>query len=187
MTSFFSLQILLLTALLGLAGVAAITDLRSYRIPNRVSLAIAAGFPIFVLAGGAEFRSGLFAGGLIFAVGVFLYSRDWMGGGDVKLLAALSLWAGTDLVLPMIIIITLTGGIMSFAEWFRIGGFNRLLARHIPTMDGAISVPGNRGPVNHGAAARDQAVVPYAAAILAGALYVAVSRAIILFGSLEAF
>lgn len=182
MTSFFSLQILLLTALLGLTVAAAMTDLRSYRIPNRISLAIAAMFPIFVLSGGAEFRSGLFAGGLVFAVGVFFYSRDWMGGGDVKLLAALSLWAGTDLVLPMIIIITLTGGIMSFAEWFRIGGFNRLLARHIPTMDGAISVPGNRGP-----ATRDQAVVPYAAAILAGALYVTVSRAVILFGSLEAF
>jgi len=177
MPSFFSLQILLLAALLGLAVVAAITDLRSYRIPNRVSLAIAAGFPIFVLAGGADFRSGLFAAGLVFAVGVFFYSRGWMGGGDVKLLAALSLWAGTDLVLPMIVIITLTGGIMSFAEWFRIGGFNRLLARHIPTMDGAISMP----------AVRDQAAVPYAAAILAGALYVAVSRAVILFGSLEAF
>ena len=177
MTSFFSLQILLLAALLGLAVTAAITDLRSYRIPNRISLAIAAGFPIFALAGGTDFRSGLFAGGLIFAVGVFFYSRDWMGGGDVKLLAALSLWAGTDLVLPMIVIITLTGGIMSFAEWFRIGGFNRLLARHIPMMDGAFAMP----------AARDQAVVPYAAAILAGALYVAVSRAVILFGSLEAF
>jgi prepilin peptidase CpaA len=177
MTSFFSLQILLLLTLLGLAVTAAITDLRSYRIPNTVSLAIAAGFPIFVLAGGAEFRSGLFAGGLVFAIGVFLYSRDWMGGGDVKLLAALSLWAGTDLVLPMVVIITLTGGIMSFAEWFRIGGFNRLLARHIPTMDGSIAVP----------AAHDRAVVPYAAAILAGALYVAVSRAVILLGSLEAF
>ena len=177
MTSFFTLQILLLAALLGLAGIATLTDLRSYRIPNRVSLAIAAGFPIFVLAGGADFRAGLLAGGIVFAVGVFLYSRDWMGGGDVKLLAALSLWAGTDLVLPMIIIITLTGGIMSFAEWFRVGGFNRILARYIPTMDGTIAVP----------AARERAVVPYAAAILAGALYVAVSRAIILFGSMEAF
>ncbi|MEP4380658.1 MAG: prepilin peptidase [Alphaproteobacteria bacterium] len=177
MTSFFSLQIILLLGLLGLAVTAAVTDLRSYRIPNSISLAIAASFPIFVLAGGADFRGGLFAGGLVFAVGVFLYSRGWMGGGDVKLLAALSLWAGTELVLPMVVIITLTGGIMSFAEWFRIGGFNRLLARHIPTMDGAIAVP----------AARERAVVPYAAAILAGALYVAVSRAVILFGSLEAF
>lgn len=177
MTSFFALQILLLVSLLALTGAAALTDLRSYRIPNTLSIAVAAGFPIFVLAGGADFRSGLFAGALVFAVGVFLYSRGWMGGGDVKLLAALSLWAGTELVLPMIIIITLTGGIMSFAEWFRVGGFNRLLARHIPTMDGTIAVP----------AAHDRAVVPYAAAILAGALYVAVSHAVILFGTMEAF
>lgn len=177
MTPFFSLQILLLLALLGLASAAAMTDLRSYRIPNRISLAIAAGFPIFALAGGADIRSGLFAGALVFAAGVFLYSRDWMGGGDVKLLAALSLWAGTELVLPMMIIITLTGGIMSVSEWLRTGGFNRFLVRHIPTMDGAIALP----------AVRDRAVVPYAAAILAGALYVTVSRAVILFGSLEAF
>lgn len=175
MASSFSLQVVLLLLLLGLAGIAALTDLRSYRIPNRISLAIAAGYPIFAITGGADWRSGLLAGAIVFAIGVFLYSRDLMGGGDVKLLAAVSLWAGTDLVLPMVVIITMTGGIMSLFEWIRTGGFNRFLARHIPTMDDTLVMT----------VTRERAVVPYAAAILAGVLYVALSRSILLFATLE--
>lgn len=175
MASSFSLQVALLLVLLALAVAAALTDLRSYRIPNQISLAIAAGFPIFALAGGADWRGGLLAGGIVFLIGVFLYSRNWMGGGDVKLLAAVSLWAGTDLVLPMFLIVTVTGGIMSLAEWVRTGGFNRFLARHIPVMDDALVM----------AVTRERAVVPYAAAILAGVLYVALSRSILLLSTLE--
>lgn len=168
-------QLLLLLGLCALTVAATVTDLRSFRIPNRISLAVAALFPVYVLAGFGDARSGLLAGGIVFAVGVFLFARGWMGGGDVKLLAAVSLWAGTELVLPMILIVTIAGGVMSTAEWARTGGLTRILARYIPTIHGGPALT----------AQREQVVVPYAAAILAGALYVAASKGLTLTALLE--
>ena len=168
-------QLLLLLGLCALTAAATVTDLRSFRIPNRISLAVVALFPVYVLAGFGNAQSGLLAGGIVFVVGVFLFARGWMGGGDVKLLAAVSLWAGTELVLPMILIVTITGGVMSAAEWARTGGMTRIFARYIPTAHG--------GPAM--TARREQVVVPYAAAILAGALYVAASKGLALTTLLE--
>lgn len=175
MTGSITIQILALLAFCGLTVAATVTDLRSYRIPNRISLAVAGLFPVYVLAGFADAGSGLLAGGIVFAIGVFLFARGWMGGGDVKLLAAVSLWAGTELLLPMILIVSITGGIMSAVEWIRTGGLTRILSRYIPTID--------VGPAL--TAGREQAVVPYAAAILAGAIYVAATKGLALTAFLE--
>ncbi|MBO6782403.1 MAG: prepilin peptidase [Alphaproteobacteria bacterium] len=166
MTPDLTLQLVLLAAFGGLAVTATVTDVRSFRIPNRISIAMVALYAAYALGGFADPRSGLLAGGIVFAAGVFMFARGWMGGGDVKLLAAVSLWAGTEHVLPMLLIVTATGGVMSAAEWIRIGGFSRFLLRFHPAMSGSL-------PVSQ---VRDQAVVPYAAAILAGALYVGVSH-----------
>lgn len=168
-------HLILLLALCGLTVAATLTDLRSYRIPNRISLAVAGLFPVYVLAGFADAGSGLLAGGIVFAIGVFLFSRGWMGGGDVKLLAAVSLWAGTELLLPMILIVSITGGIMSAVEWMRGGGLRRILSRYIPTID--------VGPAL--TAGGEQAVVPYAAAILAGTIYVVATKGLALTAFLE--
>ena len=170
MTPDLTLQLVLLCAFAGLAVAATVTDVRSFRIPNRISIAMVALYGAYVLGGFADPRSGLLAGGIVFAAGVFMFSRGWMGGGDVKLLAAVSLWAGTGHVLPMLLIVTVTGGLMSTAEWIRIGGLNRFLLRFHPAIAGTLTVT----------QARDRAVVPYAAAILTGALYVGVSHVLIL-------
>jgi len=175
MTGSITIQILALLAFCGLAAAAMVSDLRSFRIPNRISFAVAALFPVYALYGFGDLRSGLLAAGIVFAIGLFLFARGWMGGGDVKLLAAASLWAGTDLVLPMILIVSITGGVMSIAEWVRTGGLTRLLSRYIPTIGLGASLT----------SAREQAVVPYGVAIFAGALYVAVTRAPVLTSFLE--
>lgn len=167
MTGSITIQILALLAFCGLAAAAMVSDLRSFRIPNRISFAVAALFPVYVLAGFGDLRNGLLAGGIVFAIGLFLFARGLVGGGDVKLLAAVSLWAGTDLVLPMILIVTLAGGVMSVAEWVRTGGFKVFLARLFPNFGETLSFAGHR----------EQVVVPYGVAIFAGAFYVAVSRA----------
>lgn len=170
MTYHLSLQLLLLIGFCGLCAAAMVTDLRKYLIPNRLSYAVAGLFFVYAFSGFADWRTGLLAGFLVFAAGVFLFARGLMGGGDVKLLTAVAMWAGTDLVLPMLLVVTLTGGVMSGAEWVRLGGFNRFLARFIPAMEGG------PGLTNVG----ERAVVPYAAAIFAGAAYVAVSRVFVL-------
>lgn len=170
MTYHLSFQLLLLLGFCGLCAAAMVTDLRRYIIPNRLSYAVAGLYVVYALSGFADWPAGLLSGLVVFVAGVFLFARGLMGGGDVKLLTAVAMWAGTDLVLPMLLVVTLTGGVMSAAEWLRMGGFNRILARFIPAMEGVPALSGTR----------EHAVVPYAAAIFAGAAYVAVSRVLTL-------
>ena len=161
-----AVQLALIGIFLGLVSVGAVTDVRSRRIPNSVSLAVVAAYGVFALIGGADWRGGLLAGVLVFVVGFALFARGLVGGGDVKLLAAASLWAGTDLVLPMIAVIALAGGALSVFIWVRAGGVDRLRAR-------LYGIP---------ATATERLYAPYALAILAGAVYVAGSRVDALLG-----
>lgn len=75
--------------------VAALSDLRRFIIPDWTSLAIATAF-----AGVAIFQppgvivAGLATGALVFGGGALLFAAGWFGGGDVKLLASVALWAG---------------------------------------------------------------------------------------------
>ncbi len=49
----------------------------------------------------------------VFAIGCFVFSRKWMGGGDIKLLTACSIWTGWPLVLDFLILMALIGGLLS--------------------------------------------------------------------------
>lgn len=50
---------------------------------------------------------------VVFAVGVGIFSMKWVGGGDVKLLAILSLWAGTKSVIPFVVYTGFLGGLLA--------------------------------------------------------------------------
>ena len=45
------------------------------------------------------------------AVGTFMFGRNWMGGGDVKLLAAGALWCDFSSGLKMLVAVALAGGL----------------------------------------------------------------------------
>lgn len=82
--------------------VAASMDLLTMTIPNRVSLALVAGF--FVLApfsglGWGDLAQHVAVALALLLVGMFMFAMRWMGGGDAKLLAATSLWLGYDIQL----------------------------------------------------------------------------------------
>jgi prepilin peptidase CpaA len=82
--------------LAGLLVYVVVDDLRNYRVRNDVILAIVA---LFVLSCVVQWdwtllKAHLALGAILFAVLLFLYSRGWMGGGDVKLLVAAFLWLG---------------------------------------------------------------------------------------------
>ncbi|RFB05776.1 A24 family peptidase [Parvularcula marina] len=92
--------------------VAAICDVRSFLIPNRVTAAIAAAWPFAVLLAGMGMMdamwSVLLAGGvLFFCFGLFAFG--WLGGGDAKLLAVTTLWIGPA-VLPAFLFVTVMAG-----------------------------------------------------------------------------
>jgi prepilin peptidase CpaA len=106
-------------AFAGLLIAAAASDWRSLTIPNRYSLALVALFPSYVLAmdGGVDWPLHLaFAGGA-FGLGFLLFALRLCGGGDVKLFAAVTLWAGPALVIPLVFYTAIAGGLMALVLW----------------------------------------------------------------------
>ena len=98
---------------------AAVTDIRTMRIPNRIVIAIVALYPLWLLTHPAPI-DGLWA--VTMAAGVLLagfaaFSAGLIGGGDAKLLAAVSLWAGPAHVVGMLTVTALLGGVLA-AAWF---------------------------------------------------------------------
>lgn len=96
---------------------AAFTDIRSRRIANWLNAAIAIGAPIFWIASGMaiwpdmalQFGFAL----LVSAAMMGLYALGLLGGGDIKLLAALSLWIAPLDYMTLLIIMAVVGGFMA--------------------------------------------------------------------------
>lgn len=104
--------------LLGAALYAAFSDLQQYRIPNWTSALAALSFVLYAVAAGMD--SSTFAwhagvGAIVLAVGFALFAFGTFGGGDAKLLSAVSLWAGPRHELIVLFVIALAGGILALA------------------------------------------------------------------------
>ncbi|MBX9592138.1 MAG: prepilin peptidase [Hyphomonadaceae bacterium] len=88
-------------------------DLFTMTIPNRISLALVAGFVALApLAGLGLGDMALHAGAglLVLVSGVLLFIPGWIGGGDAKLAAAVALWLGFDHLFPYLLCVALAGG-----------------------------------------------------------------------------
>jgi prepilin peptidase CpaA len=98
---------------------AAYQDVKSFTIPNIFSLSILILYPAFVLSAAGEvnwlFALGIASGSLI--VGFALFAFKLCGGGDAKLFAAVSLWAGPDLMVEFTLLMGITGGIIAVSLW----------------------------------------------------------------------
>ncbi|MBZ9938513.1 prepilin peptidase [Mesorhizobium sp. BR1-1-16] len=95
---------------------AAFSDLVTMTIPNRLSAALALIFPFAALAVGmplAVFGMHIVAGLLVLGVGIIMFSRGWIGGGDAKLAAAIALWLGFDQLLVFFVYASLFGGMLT--------------------------------------------------------------------------
>ncbi len=95
----------------GFLLVACIVDLKEFRIPNAIPLALIALFLIKAAATGdvAVWPTHLVAFGVTFAFGLLAFALGLLGGGDIKLITALALWFGTS-ALPSFLAITAIGG-----------------------------------------------------------------------------
>jgi len=150
--------------LLALMGVAARSDTFHRLIPNRFALAALFLYPAHVLASpiAIDWPTSLVLALIALGGGFMLFTLGWFGGGDVKLGAVAVLWAGPSLLTPLIMVVALTGGLLSiaaFAQSYR--------ERRVMSVGGI-------------AAARlvlRNASVPYGVAIAAGAAVVAVGLA----------
>jgi prepilin peptidase CpaA len=91
--------------------ISAVTDLRRGRILNAVTYpAIALGLAHALATGTPDIRSaavGLLVGGVPLYL---MFTLGWMGGGDVKLMAAVGAWTGMPFVLTAMFYSIFVGG-----------------------------------------------------------------------------
>jgi Flp pilus assembly protein protease CpaA len=76
--------------LMALLGIAALSDLRHRRIPNEIPASAALLWLVALALGAAGSPlAGLATGLGLLAAGILAWRLGWLGGGDVKLIAAL--------------------------------------------------------------------------------------------------
>jgi prepilin peptidase CpaA len=122
MSSIAILQGVCLSLLAALLVAAAAQDLRTMQIANGFPLAIVILFAVFTIVGAASGRIAVSSSGealacavTVLAGGAVAFSAGALGGGDVKLLAAVSLFAGPARLLDFLAITALAGGVLGVA------------------------------------------------------------------------
>lgn len=94
--------------------VAAGFDVWRYEIPDTLTIIILAGAAFYGWSvPNFDWPSHLAAGGIAFAIGLFVFSRHWLGGGDVKLMTGCACWASLPTLFSQISIIAITGGALA--------------------------------------------------------------------------
>jgi prepilin peptidase CpaA len=99
------------------AGISAVRDIRERRIPNRITVpAMAAGLVLHWIAGGPRGLADAALAGLI-AGSLFLvfFVAGGMGGGDVKLMAAVGFISGLSHLALIAIATAVAGGVFAIA------------------------------------------------------------------------
>ena len=106
-----------LALLTGLLLVGAAIDISCRRLPNWLTSAVAALYGIHVIVSPApvDWMGAFMVAGIMLAAGFGLFTFNLMGGGDVKLIAALALWAGVDHIALFLLVTSLVGGLLSIS------------------------------------------------------------------------
>ena len=116
---------LLLLALAATLIAAAVIDMRTFTISNRLNATVAAGAPLYWLSIALTPWPGmaiqLAAGAIVFVLLAGAFYAGMMGGGDVKLAAALALWFSPVNTIKFLVIMSLAGGILTLGilAWHR--------------------------------------------------------------------
>lgn len=96
---------------------AIVSDIRRLIIPNWVPLVLVAAFPIFAFAqlGADRVPAHIAVASVVFLLSLIFFIAGWMGGGDIKLLAAVILWLGPGLAPEFLVIMSLIGAALALA------------------------------------------------------------------------
>jgi len=115
---------ILLGLLALLLVIAAVIDVRTFTISNRLNLTVALLAPLYWWSVGLPLWPGvaiqLGVAAAVFGLFAIAFFVGMMGGGDVKLAAALSLWFSTLTTLRFLVFMSIAGGVLTLV----------VLARH---------------------------------------------------------
>ena len=113
----FAIDLVPIAGFTGLMAAAAFEDFRRLVIPNAVVAGLCALWPLHLATGpGFTLAGSLYAAGCALAVflcGALLFSRGLIGGGDVKLLTAATLWAGPAATPTLLVVTAVLGGLLT--------------------------------------------------------------------------
>lgn len=172
-----------LAGVLALLALAALIDLRERRIPNWLTGSVAALYPLYVLANPmpVAWLGALAVAVTVFMFGFVLFARQLIGGGDVKLIAAMSLWTGLDHFVLFALVTSLAGGGLALGSlWYQ--RWRGVIDAHLAALGWNLAPVGTRHPGSAGSEASDGSAstsiegapltLPYGVAIAAGGLAV---------------
>jgi len=164
------------TVLLLLVSVAAVNDLATRRIPNRLLLAgLACALLLRLLSGapGASLLSALGGLGLGFALFLPFYLLRGMAAGDVKLMAVVGAFTGPHDVFTVAVLTWCIGGAMALATVILRGRLKLALGN---LLDMARTVLGPRLPPAAADGRTSAGSIPYGVAIAAGTIVMLVRQ-----------
>jgi prepilin peptidase CpaA len=116
---------LLLAALAAILVVAAVIDVRTFTISNRLNATVALLAPVYWLSTALSPWPGMAAqiaaGATVFTLLACAFYAGMMGGGDVKLAAALALWFSPAGTVRFLVLMSLAGGVLTLGmvAWHR--------------------------------------------------------------------
>jgi len=102
----------------------AIIDVRHLTISNRSCAAIVLLYPVYAMTApyGVDWVDGTIVGTVALTIGFLLFAMRLAGGGDVKLFAAVALWAGSHWLAEYAVVTALAGGVFALVllihRWF---------------------------------------------------------------------
>jgi prepilin peptidase CpaA len=116
---------ILLAALAAILTVAAVIDVRTFTISNRLNATVALMAPLYWLSIALSPWPGIAiqvaAALTVFALLAGAFYAGMMGGGDVKLAAALALWFSPLGTLKLLVLMSIAGGVLTLGllVWHR--------------------------------------------------------------------
>ena len=116
---------LLLLSLAAILVVAAVIDVRTFTISNRLNLTVALLAPVYwvsvALSPWPDMAVQIAAAATVFVLFACAFYAGMMGGGDVKLAAALALWFSPFATVKFLVLTSLAGGVLTLVVliWHR--------------------------------------------------------------------
>ncbi len=159
---------------LGACAIAVATDVATRRIPNFLTAALAvAALALHATMGWSSFLLAVAMLACVTLLGFVAFSCRWLGGGDVKLLAAGAAALGFPDAVPFLIYTAIAGGVLALIVAIAMGRLGSVFA----SVTLVLRPLAYKGTV--AVAPKAPITLPYAVAIASGAAAVALSHTVV--------